>query len=135
VSHHPVAVPPELGERIPRVSHVDLRNHYARAAVVALALTPNRHLSGLTALLESMACGKAVVVTRTPGIDHYVRDGETGVLVDPGPDRLADELGRLLDEPERAAELGANARRDALARLTTEHQAGALAEILETARR
>jgi len=135
VSHHPVHVPAELGERVPHADHVELRRDYARAAVVALALTPNLHLSGLTALLESMACGKAVVVTRTPGIEQYVRDGETGVIVDPGPDGLADALGRLLDEPERAAELGANARRDALARLTTAHQAATLAAILETARR
>jgi glycosyltransferase involved in cell wall biosynthesis len=135
VSHHPVEVPPELGERVPHCDHAELRGHYARAAVVALALTPNLHLSGLTALLESMACGKAVVVTRTPGIEHYVRDGETGVLVEPGAGPLAEAVGSLLDEPERAAELGARARRDALARLTTAHQARALAEILETARR
>jgi len=135
VTHHPVDVPPELGERVPHCDHAELRDHYARAAVVALALTPNLHLSGLTALLESMACGKAVVVTRTPGIEHYVHDEETGVLVDPGPGPLAEAVGRLLDEPERAAELGARARRDALARLTTAHQARALAEILQTARR
>jgi glycosyltransferase involved in cell wall biosynthesis len=135
VTHHPVEVPAELGERIPHCDHSELRGHYARAAVVALALTPNLHLSGLTALLESMACGKAVVVTRSPGIEDYVRDGETGVLVDPGAAPLADAVGRLLDEPERAAELGASARRDVLARMTTGHQARALAGILETARR
>lgn len=135
VTHHPVDVPPALGERVPHCNHPELRDHYARAAVVALALRPNLHLSGLTALLESMACGKAVVVTRTPGIEHYVRDGETGVLVEPGSGQMAEELVRLLDEPERAAELGANARREALARFTTAQLAAGLAEIFETARR
>lgn len=135
VTHHPVEVPGTIGERIAHCSHRELRELYARAAVVTLALKPNLHLSGLTALLESMACGKAVVVTRTPGIEHYVRDGETGVLVDPGPEPLAHELDRLLADPERAAAIGAAARADALARLTTAHQAAALTAILETTAR
>jgi glycosyltransferase involved in cell wall biosynthesis len=135
VTHHEIAVPVELGERVPHCTHSELRERYARAAVVALALTPNLHLSGLTALLESMACGKPIVVTRTPGIEHYVRDGETGVLVDPGPEALAVEIERLLGDPDRAAALGAAARHDAVSRLTTAHQATALAEILDTARR
>jgi len=135
VTHHPVSVPTDLGERVPQCTHRELREHYARAAVVALALTQNLHLSGLTALLESMACGKPVVVTRTPGIEHYVRDGETGVLVEPGPGALAVQVERLLDDPDRAATLGAAARREVTARLSTVHQASALAAILETARR
>lgn len=135
VTGHPVTVPPHLGDRIPRCSHRELRDLYAEAAVVAFALTPNLHVSGMTALLESMTCGRPVVVTSTPGLGDYVRDGETGVVVEPGVPALARGILELLDDPARARAIGAAARSDALARLTTDHQAAQLAHILETARR
>lgn len=135
VTRQDVHVPAELGTRFRHRSHPELRRLYKQAAVVALAVTPNIHVSGLTTLLESMAGGHAVVATRTPGIDDYIRDGETGLLVEEGPEPLAVALEQLLNDPDRAAALGAAARREALARFTTTHQAVALAGILETARR
>jgi glycosyltransferase involved in cell wall biosynthesis len=102
--------------------------------VVALALKWNLHVSGMSVLLETMACGRPLVATETPGIRDYVVDGETGLLVPPGdPDAFADAVGSLLDDPETAGRLAANARRRAVTELTTEHQAQRLAEMLRGA--
>ena len=133
-SHHDVDVPPELGRRHPQLDHRAMRDLYGRGALVALALKPNLHISGLSVLLESMASGRAVVATETPGMREYLEDGVTGLLVPPGdPARLAGAVEELLDEPERAAELGRAGRAAVERHFSTAQQAASLAEILRTA--
>jgi glycosyltransferase involved in cell wall biosynthesis len=69
------------------------------------------------ALLEAMAAARPVVVTAVGGTREVCDDGCTGMLVPPGDVRaLARAIGRLLDEPGRAAALGAAARRAVEAR-------------------
>ena len=54
--------------------------------------------------LEAMASGLPVVGTRVNGIAEVVEHGCTGYLVPPRrPDLLADALGQLVDDPERAS--------------------------------
>ena len=61
--------------------------------------------------LEAMACGTAVVASRVGGIPEVVVDGETGVLVEPGDEpALAEAVAALLEDPARAAQLGAAGR-------------------------
>ncbi|HET9299853.1 MAG TPA: glycosyltransferase, partial [Candidatus Polarisedimenticolaceae bacterium] len=67
-----------------------------------------------TALLEAMAMGRPVVATATGGMNGLVRDGRNGVLVPPhAPDALAEAVQGLIDAPQRALRLAAQARRDA----------------------
>jgi alpha-maltose-1-phosphate synthase len=66
--------------------------------------------------LEAMACGTAVVGSRTGGIPEVVADGETGLLVPPGdPEALAGALNALLRDPARAAAMGEAGRKRAVA--------------------
>jgi starch synthase len=66
--------------------------------------------------LEAMACGTAVVGSRTGGIPEVVAEGETGLLVPPGePGPLADALNVLLRDPERARAMGQAGRKRAVA--------------------
>ena len=66
--------------------------------------------------LEAMACGTAVVGSRTGGIPEVVADGETGLLVPPGePEPLAAALNTLLSDPDRAAAMGQAGRKRAVA--------------------
>ena len=109
----------------------EMRGLYRRSTVVAVALRPTMLGSGLTVVLEAMASGRAVVVTDNPGIDEYVRHGETGLLVPPAdPDAFADALRELLADPERAREMGRRGREAVLRSWTTTHMAGGLAALL-----
>jgi glycosyltransferase involved in cell wall biosynthesis len=62
-------------------------------------------------ILEAMALERPIVATAAGGVPSVIRDGETGVLVEPGdPQALADGVQRLLDDPALAKRLGAAAR-------------------------
>jgi phosphatidyl-myo-inositol dimannoside synthase len=64
------------------------------------------------ALLEAAACGLPVIAARTGGIPDAVRDGETGVLVDPGDvGQVEAAVSRVLDDPALASRLGQAGRR------------------------
>jgi glycosyltransferase involved in cell wall biosynthesis len=74
----------------------DLPAFYSLADVFAL---PSSFDNSPNVLLEAMACELPVVATRVGGVPRYVRDGENGLLVEPGrPDALAAGLGRVLDD-------------------------------------
>jgi glycosyltransferase involved in cell wall biosynthesis len=77
-------------------------------------------------VLEAMAAGKPMVVTRV-GENPHVLDGENnGLLVPPGdPGALAEALRRLLRDAQLRARLGAAARAHYLANFTTRHMIAA----------
>jgi phosphatidylinositol alpha-1,6-mannosyltransferase len=63
-------------------------------------------------LVEAGACGVPVVGARTGGIPDAVRDGETGLLVNPDNlDEVCRAIRILLDNPERAGSMGRAGRR------------------------
>lgn len=79
-------------------------------------------------VVEGMLSEKPVIATRGGAIPEIIRDGETGLIVEPGDAAgLASALGMVLGNLERAAALGAAARRDALARFSLSAMAEGLA--------
>jgi glycosyltransferase involved in cell wall biosynthesis len=63
------------------------------------------------AVLEAMAAGRPIVVTRSGGPQELVDDGRTGFLVPPADAQaLAETICKLLADPTKAMELGRNAR-------------------------
>jgi glycosyltransferase involved in cell wall biosynthesis len=83
---------------------------------------PTKYAEGLpVALLEASACGRALVSTRIPGVEDFVRDGLTGLLVPPGdPPALAAAIDRLLQDPALRGRMGAAGRERVLENYTTE---------------
>jgi glycosyltransferase involved in cell wall biosynthesis len=58
-------------------------------------------------LLEAAAAQKPVVSTRSCGVTELVRDGETGLLVEPdNPEQLAQALLEMLNHPQEAERQG-----------------------------
>ena len=73
---------------------------------------PSRQEGMPLAALEAMEAGVPVVATRVIGTAEVVVDGETGILVPrEDPPALAAAIGRLLDDPARAARFGEAGRR------------------------
>jgi hypothetical protein len=131
VTKDPVSVPEDIGVLIPHEPAWRLRQHYWETGVVAIALKPNVHVSGVTASLEAMACGRPVVVTGNPGMEQYIRHGETGLLVPPGDhEAMADAIEMLLRDPERRREMGLAGRRSVIEQFTTEKLSGNLAAVV-----
>ena len=72
---------------------------------------PSRYEGWGIAAVEASAAGKAVLGSRIDGLRDAVRDGETGVLVDPGSvDHLEQGMRRLLDDPPLRRSLGEQGR-------------------------
>jgi len=66
------------------------------------------------ALLTGLNYGKAVVATRLPFFQEYLKDGETALLVDYGAtDNLAAALQVLIQQPQRRAQLASALMRHA----------------------
>jgi glycosyltransferase involved in cell wall biosynthesis len=77
-----------------------------------LLVLPSRSEGMGRVVIEAFCRARPVVGTRVGGIADLVEDGRNGVLVEPGPvEPLADALIGLLGDRERAAALGAEARR------------------------
>ncbi len=71
------------------------------------------------AIVEAMAAGRPVVATAVGGIPEIVLQGETGLLVPPGdPGALAGAVRQLLEQPDRAAAMGAKGRQRARERFS-----------------
>jgi len=62
-------------------------------------------------VLEAMAAAKPVVATRVGAIPNVIRDGETGLLVNPKDvSGLRDAIARLLTDPDLCRRMGTQAQ-------------------------
>lgn len=75
------------------------------------------------ALLEAMAFGKPIVATPIAGIPEAITDGQSGILVEPDVESVADGVGRLISNKEFGRELGRRAIEVAEERFTWERSA------------
>ncbi len=83
------------------------------------------------AVSEYMAAGRPVVATNVGVIPELVVDGGTGLLVEPvDVGALAEGLAQLLDDPDRAAKMGASGAVRARELLSREAFASGLAGVL-----
>ena len=100
----------------------------ALATVCAARLEP----FGLTPI-ESMACGTPVVAIREAGYRESVIDGETGFLVEPEPQAIADGILRLAGDPALVETMGRRGREVVVSRWTWHRTGDQMEEILRAA--
>jgi glycosyltransferase involved in cell wall biosynthesis len=94
-----------------KFTQYDLRQLYADSCFMVMPLENVTFQAGVTAILESMAMGKAVICSGVPGQTDVVAEGENGRYVPPGdPSTLRSEICQLLSRPEETVRLGANGR-------------------------
>jgi len=94
-----------------------VRERLAAARVVALPVRPNTYSGATTVLLQAMAMGRPIVVSRTDAIasGYGLCDGDNCRLVEPGDVDGFDRAVRdLLGDERAAARLGARARETAV---------------------
>jgi L-malate glycosyltransferase len=83
-----------------------------------------------TALLDAMACGKAIVATRTGGIPEVVEDGETGRLVPPRDHAaMAQAILTMLADDEQRRRMGEAGLARVQARFTVERMVAETAAV------
>ena len=114
----------------------EMRNRLARARVVALPVRDNSYSGATTVLLQAMALGKPVVVTRTAAIaaGYGLVDGENVRFAAPGDAAtFASAVAGVLADERHATMLGVHARRTVEAGLTWNRYVGELAGLLTAA--
>ncbi len=98
-------IPPNV--TVQRFNQYDLRQLYADSRFLVMPLYNVDFQAGVTAILEAMAMGRAVICSRTPGQTNVVVEGDTGLYVAPGdPAALRAAIQSLLDDPAAAERMG-----------------------------
>lgn len=93
---------------IPAVPRKNMPEYYRRGQV---CVVPSLWENYPYAVLEAMACGRTVIASRCGGIPEILRDGENGVLTEPGSViGLADSIIKLLTNEVLRDRLEKNAR-------------------------
>jgi len=101
-----------------KIPHDKMPSVISRSWVCAVPSIPVAGVEEATSLfaLEAMACSKAVVASDIGGLKSLIRDGETGLLVEPANvTALASAIVTLLLDRGMATTLGAAARKHVVA--------------------
>jgi glycosyltransferase involved in cell wall biosynthesis len=144
------ALPPNV--RMGARDYVQLRELYGRARFVVVPLHEVDFQAGIITILEAMAMGKAVIVSRTRGqsgavsgslfhdgiftdIGEHAWSEDTGIYVPPADAHaLRAAMAYLLENPGIAQSMGEAGRRYVLANATTAHFAQRLAAMIAPSR-
>jgi glycosyltransferase involved in cell wall biosynthesis len=115
-SRRSIEIPKSSSATITRIdrylSYAELRDLYAGAKFVVLALKDMVHPGGITTLVEAMSMGKAIICSDSTGLRELLQSGENAVVVPPGDcAALRNAIGRLDADPSERRRLGKNARR------------------------
>lgn len=97
--------------RVRRFSQHELRDLYAMSEFLVMSLFEVEFQAGVTAILEGMSMGKAVVCSKTTGQTDIIVDHENGLYVPPeDSEALHEAISYLLAHPDDAERMGMNGR-------------------------
>jgi glycosyltransferase involved in cell wall biosynthesis len=92
-----------------RISHDKMSEALSQARIGICPLLPiPKFLRNIPVkVFEYWACGLSVIASDLPPIRPFFKDGENGILVEPGDPRcLADAMKTLLQDPAKSAQMG-----------------------------
>jgi glycosyltransferase involved in cell wall biosynthesis len=117
-------------DRIRTLGHRDdVPNLLAAADVFAL---PSLYEGFPGAVIEAMALGLPVIASRLPMLHEVVEDERSGLLVPPqDPERLAEAIGRVLDDAALGREFGKRGRELFVTRFTAEQSHRRMIDLYE----
>ncbi len=110
-------------EYVGPIAHADMPAFFGGGTIVALPSLMEAHP---IAWIEAMACGRPLVASTAGPGPEVIEDGRNGLLRSPTDAHdIAEGLATLLDDLERAEQLGASAREEVLRRFTLRSAVGA----------
>ncbi len=130
-----VAMPDSMPERTEMrlFEFPELRSLYQEADVTVISLLPNDYSAGLTVMLEALACGSPVVMTKTSGLaSHFIDDGLVIGVPPEDSDAMRKAINDVLNDPEAAAARTAKARERVLDTHTSSVYVDELVSALES---
>ena len=102
----------------------ELLTEYSKSKIVVLPLDIKDGLNetaGISTLVQAMAMGKAIIITRTDTTESYITHGENGFLVKTGDvEEMRFLIVRLLKNDKERIEIGRKARGFILKECTSE---------------
>ena len=127
-------------ETLPRRDWITYRHGMTMEACLELlsaarlSVTPVSNMetaSGQVTFLHAMRMGVPVIVTRCPGTEGYIEDGETGLLAEPGDaGDMGAKIASLWEDAPRREALSRRSRQVARERFSDEAAAAYLQDIL-----
>ncbi|HSB70232.1 MAG TPA: glycosyltransferase family 4 protein [Candidatus Methylomirabilis sp.] len=113
-------LPPSARSQVEVLNPVDRTRLPSYLSQADLCVFPSYHENFPYALLEAMACGRAVVGSRTGGMVEIIEDGVSGLLAEPGDSKsLTEAILKALGDPLLRITLGEQARTRALTSYAT----------------
>lgn len=123
-----------VGDRVQFTGYVEGEAKARLLAGAGVLVMPSVSENFGNAVLEAMAHGCPVVVTKDVGLAEAVQASGAGVVADPDPPSLARAIRSLLDEPARRIAAGAAARAVAHERYSWERVAAEMGKHYERLR-
>jgi glycosyltransferase involved in cell wall biosynthesis len=132
----------DVAQRTAKIPHVEYLGRRPLPEVVETMgqadalLFPSQWYEGMPrTIIESLAVGTPIIASNLGGMPEMVRDGETGLLFQPGnSEALADQVRQFMASDFDRSRFRENARRDFEAKYTAEQNVRQLEQIYQRAR-
>jgi glycosyltransferase involved in cell wall biosynthesis len=127
-----LTIPPQV-EAPFHLKKPDILRLGQEARINVIPMTKEGPTAGTVTIVEAMRMGRAVIATRRSGIEDYIKDGETGILVEPGSvDDLVQAIDKLWNDKELREKIGKQAYLYAAENFSDQAAGASLGRILDT---
>jgi glycosyltransferase involved in cell wall biosynthesis len=115
-----------------RLSYGQLRDLYAGAQLVVVPLQDTLQAAGLNAIYEALAMKKCVIATYSRGLPDELIHNESGLIVEPTTEALADAILTCINAPDQAQRLAAAGQNMVRNRASMETYVKAVTQFLQS---